>query len=137
MLLLLFAKVEGIIITHIKVHELTERLFTYNREFLKLYQEARDSREKKDFNLVIKPFVNEVKLVNDEWKASMKNWLSDYSPKHIHLKQIDSISEQIEQISVQAFFPETSKTRFLNVQKTIEFFLGEVLKELEKERRDA
>lgn len=137
MSLLLFDKLEGIIITDSKIYQLTERLLKYNQQFLLFYQQARETQEKKDFNLTIKPFVDEVKQVKDEWKAEMNSWLHNSSPKHIHLKQIDSISDQIEQISVQAFFPETSKSRFLNTQRTIEYFLTEVIKELGKETRDA
>jgi hypothetical protein len=109
---------------------LTERLFQYNRLFLQYYQHARETGEKQDFEKRIKPFVNEVKNVNDEWEKRMKQWLTESDPKHIHLKQIDTTTSHIEQLSVQAFFPETSKTRFLNSQRTVEYFLTEVLKEL-------
>ncbi|MCM3766604.1 YppE family protein [Neobacillus niacini] len=116
---------------------LTESLFRYNRLFLQYYQEARETGEKQDFEKTIKPFVNEVKDSSDEWQKLMRQWLSKVSPKHIHLKQIDTTASHIEQLSVQAFFGQTSKTRFLNSQRTVEFFLAEVLTELEKKKRDA
>jgi hypothetical protein len=116
---------------------LTESLSRYNRLVLEYYQEARESGETKDFKNIIEPFVNEVKKVNDEWQKLMRQWLSVSSPKHIHLKQVDTTASHIEQLSVQAFFPKTSKTRFLNSQRTVEFFLSEVLTELEKNKRDA
>ena len=62
----------------------------------------------------------------------MRKWLSETNHKHLHLKQIDMTAEHIEQLSIQSFFPKTSKTRFLNANRTVEFFLLEVLKEVGK-----
>ncbi|MFJ7725590.1 DUF1798 family protein [Neobacillus sp. NPDC097160] len=115
-----------------KILHLTEKLLQYNHLFLKYYQEGRETGIKHDFHDFIKPFANEVKEINDEWKRAMKKWLSVTNYKHLHLKQIDTTSEHIEQLSIQAFFSETSKTRFLNSQRTVEFFLHEIVKEVTK-----
>lgn len=133
MLLFYFFKIEGIInkMSEEIIH-LTEKLLEYNRLFMKYYEEGRDTGIKYDFHEVIKPFANDVKLLNDEWKRVMRKWLSETTHKHLHLKQIDTTSEHIEQLSIQSFFPETSKTRFLNANRTVEFFLLEILKEVKK-----
>jgi len=111
---------------------LTEKLLYYNRLFLKYYQEGRETGIKHDFHEVIKPFANEVKEINDKWEKAMKKWLSLSNHKHLHLKQINTTSEHIEQLSIQAFFSETSRTRFLNSQRTVEYFLQEVVKVIKK-----
>jgi ATP-dependent Lon protease len=115
-----------------EIIQLTEKLLQYNREFMKYYQEGREFELQYDFHEVIKPFADEVQAINGAWKRAMKKWLSETNHKHLHLKQIDTTSEHIEQLSIQAFFPKTSKTRFLNTNRTIEFFLLEILKELKK-----
>ncbi|CAH2715781.1 putative protein YppE [Neobacillus rhizosphaerae] len=107
---------------------LTEKLLQYNRLFQEYYQRARETGTTEDFHEVIKPFANEVKEVNDQWKEMMKKWLSKTSHKYIHLKQIDSTSEHIDQLAIQSFFSTTSKKRFLDAQRTVEFFLQEILK---------
>lgn len=109
---------------------LTEKLLEYNRLFIKYYQEGRETGNTHDFEDVIKPFVNEVSAINEQWKKAMKKWLSRSNHKHLHLKQIDTTSEHIEQLSIQAFFPKTSKSRFINSQRTVEYFLLEVIKEI-------
>jgi Bacterial domain of unknown function (DUF1798) len=114
-----------------EIVQLTKKLLHYNRLFLEYYQEGREKGIEHDFHEVIKPFANEVKSVTDEWTQVMKNWLKDKPYKHLHLKQIDTTAEHIEQLSIQAFFPKTSRSRFLNTNRTVEFFLLEVLKELE------
>ena len=43
-----------------------------------------------DFNEVVKPFANEVKLTNGKWSIVMQNWLEKSPQKHIHMKQIDT-----------------------------------------------
>ena len=107
---------------------LTEKLLNYNGLFMKYYQEGRETGTKYDFHEVIKPFANEVKEINDQWKLAMTKWLSETNYKHLHLKQVDTAAEHIEQLSIQSFFPETSKTRFLNANRTVEYFLLEILK---------
>jgi hypothetical protein len=113
-----------------EIIQLTEKLLFFNRTFLKNFQVARETGSNQDFQEVIKPFANEVKEVNDQWKDLMKRWLSERNYKHLHLKQIDTTFEHIEQLSIQSFFPKTSRARFLNSNRTVEFFLIEVLKEL-------
>jgi hypothetical protein len=107
---------------------LTEKLLNYNGLFMKYYQKGRETGIKYDFHEVIKPFANEVKEINDQWKRAMKKWLSETNYKHLHSKQVDTTAEHIEQLSIQSFFPETSKTRFLNANRTVEYFLIEILK---------
>ncbi|MGG3469610.1 YppE family protein [Neobacillus pocheonensis] len=112
----------------VEIMDLTEKLLQYNRLFLKYYREGREQGIKYDFHETIKPFANEVKEVNENWKEVMKDWLKKASIKHIHLKQIETTSEHIEKLSIQCFFPESSKTRFLNTNRTVEYFLTEILK---------
>ncbi|MEC1521453.1 DUF1798 family protein [Neobacillus niacini] len=111
---------------------LTKKLLNYNHLFMKYYQEARENGTSHDFHEVIKPFANEVKKVSQEWATLLKNWLVKNPQKHLHLKQIDTTLDHIDQLSIQAFFPKTSRSRFLNANRTVEFFLLEILKELEK-----
>jgi len=115
-----------------EILEVTEKLLQYNRLFIYYYQEGREKGIKYDFHEVVKPFADEVKAINDRWKNAMKKWLPSTNNKHLHLKQIDTTAEHIEQLSIQSFFPETSKARFLNSHRTVEYFLLEILKEVKK-----
>ncbi|MCM3566827.1 DUF1798 family protein [Neobacillus mesonae] len=116
-----------------KTIELTEKLLHYNNLFLYHYNEVRENGIKQDFYHTIKPFVDEVEALNNEWKISMEKWLGKNDPKHIHLKQVETTAEHIKNLAIQCFFPETSKSRFLNSQRTVEFFLEDVLIEMKKD----
>jgi type IV secretory pathway VirB4 component len=113
-----------------EIIQLTERLLAYNQLFLKTYQRSREEGVEQDFQEIIKPFVDEVKVINDEWNNKMKIWLKEETHKHLHLKQIDNTTEHIVQLSIQCFFKKTSRSRFLNANRTVEYFLLEVLKEI-------
>jgi hypothetical protein len=128
MLLFYFVKERVFLKMSEEIIPLTEKLLYYNGLFMKYYQEGRETGIKYDFHEVVKPFANEVKDINDQWKRVMKKWLSETDYKHLHLKQVDTTAEHIEQLSIQSFFPETSKTRFLNANRTVEYFLLEILK---------
>ncbi len=120
-----------------KISCLTEKLLHYNGLFLENYRSARESGKKQDFHQIIKPFVDHVEELNDEWKSLMKKWLAENTAKHIHLKQVETTADHIGQLAVQCFFPESSKSRFLNSQRTVEFFLKEVLQEIKSIKKDA
>ncbi|WML45073.1 DUF1798 family protein [Neobacillus sp. PS3-40] len=111
---------------------LTEKLLHYNELFLQYFEAGREELMKIDFHEVVKPFANEVKAINDEWRILLKRWITENSPNHFKSSQVDSTYEQIEGLSIQAFFPETSKTRFLNSNRTIDYFLTGIMKELTK-----
>lgn len=115
-----------------EILQLTKKLLSYNTLFMEYFKEARENGTTHDFHEVIKPFANNVNTTANEWAALMKNWLAKSPKKHLHPKQIDTTLEHIEQLSIQAFFPKTSKSRFLNANRTVEYFLLEILKELEK-----
>ncbi|MFF2449990.1 YppE family protein [Neobacillus sp. NPDC058068] len=120
-----------------EIIDITETLLQRNRLFLEYYQEARETGITRDFHVVIKPFADEVKAVTDHWKGIMKKWFAENSPKHIHIKQIDMTAEHMEQLAIQCFFSNTSKKRFLDTNRTVEFLLQEILKEVRKSKRDA
>ena len=111
---------------------LTEQLYEYNQKFLVYYNEIRETKEQKPFFEFVKPFADEVAKLNDDWKTLMKAWLNENETSHIHFHQLESVSEHIERLSIQAFFPETSRSRFLNAQRTVEFFLTETINQLKK-----
>jgi len=115
-----------------EILDLTEKLLQYKEIFLKNYREGRETGITYDFHIVIKPFADEVKVVNDNWKKAMRKWLPTANTLHLHVKQIETTSDHIDQLSVQSFFPETSKSRFLNSHRSIEFVLCEVIKEVKK-----
>jgi hypothetical protein len=115
-----------------EILHLTEKLLHYNNLFLKNYREGRETGRTYDFYNDIKPFADEVKELNEKWNEAMKKWLPTANTLHLHVTQIDTTSAHIDQISVQSFFPETSKSRFLNTQRSVEFVLAEVIKEVKK-----
>jgi Bacterial domain of unknown function (DUF1798) len=123
--------------SEIKIVQLTKSLLEFNRSFHEYYQGAREKEITYDFDGEIKPFVNEVKTALDNWNMEVRQWLKVNPQKHLHLKQVETTADHIEQMSIQAFFSKTSKSRFLNANRTVDFFLTELLKELEKIERDA
>jgi hypothetical protein len=115
-----------------EILQLSEKLLHFNETFLKTYIESREKGSTHDFQEDIKPFVNDVKKINLDWNKKTKEWLAKKDFKHLHMRQIDTTSDHIDQISIQCFFPETSRSRFLNAQRTVEYFLLELIKELKK-----
>jgi hypothetical protein len=103
--------------------DLNERMFEYTREIESKFLSVKESGEKGDFFNEVKPFADEVKEVSERWRKEATVWIMNNRPRNLHENQIDSAAEQIEMISVQSFFPETSRTRFINYLQSVRFVL--------------
>lgn len=117
-----------------RLFSLTNELLQYTNRISIKFEEVKESKVKGDFYSEVKPFADEVKMVNDEWQNLAKAWIRENRPKHLHEKQIDSTYEQIEMLSVQAFFPDTSRTRFINYWQSVRFILNTLIDHLEKNK---
>lgn len=102
---------------------LNERLYEYTRQIEHKFLSVKATGEKGDFFSQVKPFADEVKEVVDLWKKDATAWIAKNRPRNLHSSQIDSAAEQMEMISVQAFYPETSRTRFINYLQSVRFVL--------------
>ncbi|WP_066047661.1 YppE family protein [Robertmurraya korlensis] len=102
---------------------LNESLYEYTRQIEDKFLSVKMSGEKGDFFTQVKPFADEVKEAVDLWKKEASIWIVKNRPKNLHESQIDSAAEQMEMISVQAFYPETSRTRFINYLQSVRFVL--------------
>lgn len=112
---------------------LTKQLLTYLSVITDRYALAREQGKPGDFYQEVKPFADEVKKINDQWKSEAINWIHLNRPKNLYQQQIDSAHEHIESVSVQAFFPETSKSRFINLVSSSTYVLNQIIEIFNKE----
>lgn len=115
--------------------QLTEQLVIYVQTSDDKYKSVKESGKKADFYNEVKPFADEVKAINDSWKKEAAEWVNRHKPKNLYPQQIDSASEHIEMVSIQAFFPETSKTRFINYVNSAMYVLKQLIGLLREEKR--
>lgn len=113
---------------------LTEKLQMLTNTFFEQFQTTKTTGERGDFYKTVKPFADEVKVLNDKWKLLALKWVEETKPKYIHPLQIENCYEQIETLSIQAFYPETSKSRFLHYLQTVRYILTTILDELSNEK---
>lgn len=113
-----------------RLQELTEQLVDIVTRANERYYLAREQKEKGDFYTEVKPFADEARLQSEEWEKEISTYLQTKPFKHIHYPQVKAVVENIELISVQAFFPETSYKRFRNYVESTLFVLQQLLKEL-------
>lgn len=110
---------------------LTQQLLDYSNKISNIYEEVKETKVKGDFFTEVKPFADSVKEVNDEWQHMARAWIREEKPKHLHEKQIESTYEQIEMLSVQAFYPDTSRKRFIDTLQSVRFILSSLLQLIE------
>ncbi|MCQ6273918.1 YppE family protein [Bacillus sp. V3B] len=113
---------------------LTKKLLGYHGEILKKFEATKEAKIEGDFFQEVRPFSNEVKDIMDQWLVEVIAWINTCRPRNIHAQQMDSVVEQLGMIAVQAFFPQTSRTRFINTAQSVEYVLTAVLLETEKDQ---
>ncbi|MBG9590761.1 hypothetical protein ABE26_26925 [Cytobacillus firmus] len=114
---------------------MTEMLLEYVEISDSRYKKVKESGEKGDFYNEVKPFADEVKSINDRWKGEAREWVSIHKPRNLYSQQIESASEHIEMVSIQAFFPETSRTRFINYVNSAVYVLKQLIILLSDEKK--
>ncbi|MBX9972787.1 YppE family protein [Cytobacillus firmus] len=115
--------------------QMTEQLLEYMEISDGRFKKVKESGEKGDFYSEVKPFADDVKSINDRWKEEALKWIGIHNPRNLYPQQIESASEHIEMVSIQAFFPETSKTRFINYVNSAEYVLKQLLKLVGEEKK--
>lgn len=99
---------------------------------LKRFEASKSQGIRGDFHTEVKPFADEVKGLSSEWREAAKSWILEKRPKNLHANQIDTAADYLEVISVQAFFPETSKKRFYDQHQSVEFILNSMILAIDK-----
>ncbi|WP_321202407.1 DUF1798 family protein [Bacillus sp. CRN 9] len=110
-----------------QLQKLSIKMLEYIDQIVDRYKQGRDTGEKGDFYLEVKPFADKVKQDNDKWKAEAEKWIKDNSPKGLRIQQIQSAYDQMDTSSIQAFFPETSKSRFTNQVNSAKYVVQRLL----------
>ena len=91
-----------------------------------IYREARDKNLHADFQSVVKPFADHVKQVADEWLNNAEQWVVVNRPKYLSSMQIKNTHNNLLQVSVHCYFPESSKSRFIKHCKAALFVLEQI-----------
>ncbi|WNS73993.1 YppE family protein [Bacillus sp. DTU_2020_1000418_1_SI_GHA_SEK_038] len=118
---------------NVELSNLSNQLLNYIFFLSERYDKARELQKSGDFYKEVKPFADEVKITNDEWKKKAVQWIKLNRPKNLFVQQIESTYENIEAISVQAFYPETSKSRFTNLIVSSQYVLDRLLQTVKEE----
>ncbi|MEK1830210.1 DUF1798 family protein [Priestia megaterium] len=48
----------------------------------------------------------------DEWASLVTEWLKKERPKYIHVNQVETLKENLQNVVLQSFYPETREKRF-------------------------
>ena len=109
-----------------KMLEMTLELLKIVERAEQQYDNRRESKEKGDFFTEVKPFADQAHSLSKEWGVEVGAYLTEYRQKNLHPNQIKATVENIELLSVQCFFPETSYNRFKSYIQSSFFVIEQV-----------
>ncbi|WP_342472301.1 YppE family protein [Metasolibacillus sp. FSL H7-0170] len=112
--------------------ELTTYLIAQCEDAQNRFFHMREFDLKPDFFTEVKPYADTVHEQLKLWRQLAKEWRASYQPKYMHNQQIDQVVEAMEQFTVQSFYKETSKKRFLQSIHSVHYTLSTILRYLEE-----
>lgn len=112
------------------LNEMTRELLEYNRQAAQFFQQFRETGKEGDFYTVVKPFSDKVKALSEEWESEAIKWITEIRPKNLYPSQIKNTAENIQMVSIRAFFPDTSMKRFKNHIQSVDYVLERILEEI-------
>jgi hypothetical protein len=114
--------------THLE--ELTICLLEFIEEGKARFEISKSSGIEGDFFLDVKPFADNVKKTLDEWIIRATHWVQTEKPSYINKKQLETTYDHIEKISIQSFYPKTSRKLYLSSYQSAYFVLQSVCSNL-------
>ncbi|MBS4194467.1 YppE family protein [Lederbergia citri] len=110
---------------------LTEKLLKFNEEANKNFIHCKETGEKGDFYKEVKPFADKVKDNCEQWEPAALEWVMSNKPKNLHPIQVRNTAENLQMVSVRAFFPDTSLKKFNSHVQSIDYILRRMLESME------
>lgn len=117
-----------------QLKEMTRELLECNRQAAESFRYCRKTGKQGDFYTEVKPFADKVKVLSEEWEPTAVKWVTDIRPKNLYPLQIKNTAENIQMVSIRAFFPDTSIKRFKSHIQSIEYVLERILEEIEQNK---
>lgn len=114
-----------------ELRELTETLLKYNEEAKLHFIHCRETGKQGDFYNEVKPFADKIKDCSEQWENKAMKWVMIERPKNIHPMQVKNTAENLQMVSVRAFFPDTSLKKFNSHIQSNDFILRRMLESLE------
>lgn len=99
------------------------------------FWQMREEDRAPDFFSEVKPHADEIHQLLKDWQREANAWIQKNRPKYMHIQQIASVVESMEQFVVQSFYKETSKKRFLDATHSTSYTLKNLSK-IVKEAHD-
>lgn len=80
----------------------------------------------------VKPYADEIQSFLINWQRQMNDWIVQQKPKYLRSEQVNNVVDAMNQFVVQSFYKETSKKRFTDSIRSVEYTLKVVLRNLEE-----
>ncbi|MBM4762084.1 YppE family protein [Bacillus sp. B15-48] len=106
-----------------EILKLTNSLLSDVEFLITRFEQTKVTGKQGDFHSEVKPFADAMKIKVEEWQDKAVLWLIQHPQRTLHSQQIESTAENLEMVSTQAFFPSTSRKRFIDTTRSINYVL--------------
>ncbi|AQX55302.1 YppE family protein [Priestia flexa] len=108
--------------------EATKVLHHYNELALTRLSTIKSNSEYEvNFFGEVKPYVDQFFYELDMWTDLVTKWLKETKPKYIHINQVDTLRENLQNVVLQSFYQETRDKRFKQMYQSNKYVLESIL----------
>ena len=118
------------------LYRLTNELLQNVEDAVKRYEKMRELDLDPDFFTDVKPYADQFIERLKVWKQLAEKYVAQYAPKYFHTMQIENIFDAMEQLIVQSFYKKTSKKRFMDSARSVQYSLGKLKRYLKEDGLD-
>lgn len=101
----------------------TQQLLKLLDEMNTIYEDVRASKEEHDFMKVVEPYARKAEELTRIWQQHIEWIIQNQQAYFIGERHVEQVIENTCQLSVQAFYPSTSYSRFKSYLQSTKFLL--------------
>jgi len=110
----------------------TQQLLELLDEMNDIYEDVRATKKEHDFMKVVEPYARKAEELTYIWKKQIGEVIQNQQSYFTGERHVEQVIENTCQLSVQAFYPSTSYSRFKSYLQSTKF----LLKTMERQLKD-
>lgn len=116
--------------------EQTKQLIKECEASINRFYKMREQNASPHFFDEVKPYADQIFNDLKKWEQQLNEWIEQNKPKYLRKEQVSNVVDAMNQFVVQSFYKETSKKRFTDSIRSVQYTLNVVLRNLEEGDED-
>ena len=110
----------------------TQQLLELLDEMNDIYEDVRETKKEHDFMKAVEPYARKAEELTRNWQQHIESVIQNQQAYFTGERHVAQVVENTCQLSVQAFYPSTSYSRFKSYLQSTKFLLKTMERQLKE-----